>query len=463
LVWRRVLILLVAFPALANGHAEIFFPRLFSPSELASAGFVFLNPEPFAATVTVVLLDGGGFNASDSRPQAVFQVPPGGQIAKLGGELFPNAANGGWVYANNDSEGMQAFWLSYDAGITFLDGAEAAQYDTIGPDQIIPLVSGQAELNVINPNFNSLAWTARLFGAEGELAAPHTATLPIAGAFRNQVSAMFPGTDMSLARYIRIQTLGAPIASSVFIRNFLTPTDAAVLNGENAGPRTELDFPHIVSGMLNGADYTTVIGVTNLSASGQTVTITFSRNGEAPIEVSRVVSGSGALRETAQTLFGLTDGFQSGWVRVRGAAPVTGFAAYGDTAHGGLAAVPAGAARSTLFFSHIANGEPQWQTGLALLNAGSTAADVEIFAMTPSGSLIGRAAFVLEPGRKMANAIHELIPQTSGVNGGFIVVRTTNNAPLNGIELFYTQDLKVLSNVAAGKLAPGIVYSPPSP
>ncbi|MNC98391.1 hypothetical protein D3C83_163310 [compost metagenome] len=56
--------------------------------------------------------------------------------------------------------------------------------------------------------------------------------------------------------------------------------------------------------------------------------------------------------------------------------------------------------------------------------------------------------------------IHELIPETRGVNGGFIYVRTTNNVPIHGIELFYTEDLKVLSNVAAARLVPGIIFNP---
>src|SRR5690606_20897490 len=34
--------------------------------------------------------------------------------------------------------------------------------------------------------------------------------------------------------------------------------------------------------------------------------------------------------------------------------------------------------------------------------------------------------------------------------------------PLFGIELFFTRDLRILSNVAAGALAPGVTYTPPS-
>ena len=87
---------------------------------------------------------------------------------------------------------MQAFWLNYDADLTFLDGSAAVQYETIGADQIVALVAGQAELNIINPNFAKLTLTIRLFGSDGELAPAFTTDLPIAGAFQASVSTMFP-------------------------------------------------------------------------------------------------------------------------------------------------------------------------------------------------------------------------------------------------------------------------------
>jgi hypothetical protein len=109
--------------------------------------------------------------------------------------LFPHPAASGWVYVLNDTEGMQAFWLNYDASLTYLGGSEAAQYDTIGSDQIVPLVAADAELNIINPNFSKIALTIRLFGSEGELASAFMTELQIAGAFQSKVSAMFPSGD----------------------------------------------------------------------------------------------------------------------------------------------------------------------------------------------------------------------------------------------------------------------------
>jgi hypothetical protein len=75
--------------------------------------------------------------------------------------------------------------------------------------------------------------------------------------------------------------------------------------------------------------------------------------------------------------------------------------------------------------------------------------------------LIGTARLTIDPGKKIAKVIDELIPQTRGVNGGFVYVVSRDNVSLNGTELFYTQDLKVLSNVPAGKLVAGVPYTPP--
>jgi len=451
-----VLLALLVVPITAYGHAEIFFPKVFSVAELPTTGFVLLNPDTSLSTVNIYLLSTSGSVISGP---ALRRIEPGGQLSQLGRELFPTATNSGWVYVINDTEGMQAFWLNYDAGTTFMDGAEAFQYETIGADQIVPLVAGQSELNIINPNFTATPITIRLFGRDGELAPASSRQLPIAGALQAQASVMFPGVDMSQARYLRIQS-GLPIASTVLIRGFLVPIESAVINGSNVGTGTSMSFPHVINGALTGANYTTVIGVTNVSSATQSVTITLNPDGGSPISINRTLPANGALRETALDLFGLPTTFQGGWVNVTGTAPVAGFAAYADIVGGAIAVVPAGDSQTSLFFSHIADGPPQWQTGVALLNAGSDSALVEVYAMTPSGALIGKTTLSLSPGVKLAKVIHELIPETRGVNGGFVFVRTTNNVPLYGIELFYTEDLKVLSNVAAGKLS-GINFVPP--
>ena len=437
---------------------EIFFPKVFSAAELQTSGIVLLNPGAITANVMFYFLSAAGAPLTSNTAT----IGPGGQLARLGSELFPTANSDGWVYVITDVDGMQAFWLTYDTSMTFLDGAEAAQIDTVGTIQTIPFVTGNTELNVISlQSAITASITIHVFGTDGELTSPSVRRLPPAGALRAPLSDIFPNADLSGALYVQVVSPDAAIVSAALVRGFQRGSDVGVVNGLSGVSGTEIIFPHIVNGVLPNAEYTTAIGVINASDSPQTITITFNPEGSAPIVITRVLSPHGALRETAQSLFGLTSTFRTGWMRVTGTDVVFGFAAYADTLGGGFAVVPPATPQTDLFFLHIADGAPQWQTGLALLNTSTTAAEVEVLAVDPRGFLIGSATVTVEAGKKIAAVIHELISTIKGRNGGYVYVRSKTATPLYGLELFYTEDLKVMSNVAAGKLLKGVDFFPP--
>ena len=162
--------------------------------------------------------------------------------------------------------------------------------------------------------------------------------------------------------------------------------------------------------------------------------------------------------------FGIPTGFQNGWILITSASglPVTGFVAYAETNAGGVAVVPPQTeAQKDFLFSQIADLVP-WFTGLALLNTNSVAANVNVFALNPNGTLIGKTAFSLQPRAKTAKLLSELILQTQSrsSDGGFVFVQSSE--PLFAIELFFSRSLKILSNVSAGKLLSGITFAQPS-
>jgi hypothetical protein len=170
------------------------------------------------------------------------------------------------------------------------------------------------------------------------------------------------------------------------------------------------------------------------------------------------------LRARALDLFGLATDFQDGWVRVtsNSGLPLTGYIAYADSLGSGVAVVPPQQdADQQLLFAHIADLTP-WLTGIALLNTSTELANIEIFAMTPAGTLIGSTRLTLAPGTNIPRLLRDLVPQTQtrASDGGFLFVRS--NVPIYGIELFFSRNLQVLANVAAGRLGPGITYNPPS-
>jgi hypothetical protein len=454
---KLLLILSVlALPVTLLGQSTLHFPRAFTPADLATIGFAVVNPSAADATVNFRLLGASGNVVSLGTRTIRGQ----GQVAQLGSELFPNVTTAGWVEATSSTSGLQGFWIGGDFD-TYTDGAEAA---VPASDQILPLVAPRTEINIANPGNSTVVVTLHLRELNGvEFAAPVTATIPGLGVFQGMASAIFPNANFSQPTHIRLDSPGLFVATSV-VSGLLTPVDTGVVNGVNVSSAIpEMYFPHIVS----GGPYSTVLGITNLAATAQTVSIVYTRpNGTGPITVQRFVAGNGTLRETTESLFNFSE-LEIGWVKVSGTAPITGYIAYASIGTGAFALVPVQVTpRTSLLFAHIAD-LPPWSTGLALLNATTTPANVEVFAIYPDGGLVGgpettpTARFTLNPGEKYSKLVGEEIVGRS-INGGFVFVRTTNNVPLYGLQSFFTRDVKFFANIAAGSLAPGITFTPPT-
>ena len=460
-IMKQLLMVLsiLALPATLLGQSTINFPRSFTPADLGSTGFAVVNPGPSDATVTFRLLSASGTTVS-TWPQV---VRGRGQVARLGSEYFQGATTAGWVQATSSTSGLQGFWIGGDFS-TFTDGADGA---VPAADQVLPLVAQQTEINIANPNSSAISVTIHLRESNGvELSTPVTATIPGFGVFQSTASATFPGATFTEPKHIRVNSAGQFVATSV-VRGLLTPVDTGVANGVDVSSATaEMNFPHVVSGVLGGPNYSSVVGITNLASTTQIVTIVFTRqDGGSSLSVQRFVEAGGTFRETAQSLFNFSV-FENGWIKVTGTGPITGYVAYGETTGGAFAVVPVQVTpRTSMLFLQVAD-LPPWFSGLALLNATSTPANVEVFAMYPEGGLIGgpataaTASFTLAPGEKIGKLLGaEIVGRAA--SGGFVYVRTTNNVPIYGLELFLSRTNSIMANVSAGTVASGIVFTPP--
>lgn len=457
---------LLLFPAIAHAQSTLTFARVMEPPEFATTGYAVVNPGAASAAVTFRLYGIHGQIVSTS-PRT---IPARGQFARLGSELFPNASAAGWVEATSTSTGLRGFWLSGDFK-TFMDGADAA---VPAAELVVPLVTPESELNIVNSSSGDLAVLMRVYGEGGtELGlSPVVQPIRAKGFFRAQISNLFPSTEVS-ARHIHLMCT-MPFAASLIAKDFLTRPSRAVVNAVSPSTATrELNLPHVVHGRLGDVAYTGIVGITNLASSEQDVVLTFTpEDGSSPRSVQRTLRENGAIRSDLPSLFGLPNTFQNGSVRASGSLPIAGFIAYAEATASGVAVVTAQSeARAELLFAHIAD-LPPWLTGVALLNSSLLqSATVELFAMAPDGSLIGgaqnvsTARFLIPAGQKVAKLLSELIPQTqsraSASDGGFIFVRS--DVPLYGLELFFSRDLQILSNVPAATIAPGITYTPPAP
>jgi hypothetical protein len=450
----------MAFDVVAPQPSQLNFPRLLSPAELAVTGLALTNPSSTNANVAFTL-----YSASGSVLNSVnVTVPARQQYVKLGNEIFTTASEAGWIKATSDTVGLQSFWLGGNFS-SYMDGAAAAP---AARELVFSLVTSRTEISVANPGTGANTVVFRIYGSAGtELAAAVTRNIASNGIYVTNAATLFPSVNLD-SNTVSIRATGTlDIAGTSVTTDFPIGPSWAVVNGVDASLSLfEMNFAHVPTGPDSG--WLSVLGITSLSTSAQTLAITFTPVSGSPVQVTRTLAAGGTLRESAHTLFNFPPAYQEGWVKVAGTGPLNGFLAYGFTGSNGTAVVPGqGLAQSNLIFSHVAMG-PGWGTGLALLNATSTAANVQVYIMRKDGTLVGgaanvpTAAFTLPAGAKVAKLLEELVP-AANANDGFVYVRTTNSVPLYGLELFFTRDVQVIANVAAGVVDPSITYTPPAP
>jgi hypothetical protein len=426
--------------------------------------------------VTFTLISAAGGNVASTNRQIAARQG----FTELGNQIFPSASTAGWIRATSTSAGLQGFWLGGDfAAFNFMDGADAAA--GVAQELVFPLATASTEINIANlatatgsgGSVQSISntLTIRLLSSNGIEQFPPVVISNVAGngIYKNTLVNLFPSANFTSAVYVRVTGTGAMTGTSI-TTDFIHAPSWSVVNGVDPGtPATEVNFPHVPSGPETGAPkWTSQIGLTNFSASAQTLTITFNRLVGNPVTVTRNLAGRGVLRESVRDMFSFGAAPEDGWVRVSGTSPLGGFIAYGFDATSAVAVVPVQTTpRTTMIFSHVAN-SPFWGTGLALLNTSTVDANVEVFIMRRAGTLVGgaqnvlTAAFTLPAGQKRARLLTELVP-TANADDGFVYVRSVNNVPLYGLQLFFTSTIRMIANVAAGVIDPAIIYNPPPP
>ena len=167
--------------------------------------------------------------------------------------------------------------------------------------------------------------------------------------------------------------------------------------------------------------------------------------GPVPLELPDGVS----LRASVIDLFGLEDAgaIESGWIEISTDIPgLVGSAEIQLFDGEALSAIPLQPVQNPKFvFSHVARGYG-FSTGVAVVNSGSEAVTVVLELRNPASELLGTVGpVVLDPGNRLVGLISELFPGAGELSGG--TVRVLSDAPVTGVELFYGDDMRVLSAV----------------
>jgi hypothetical protein len=455
------------WPVFALAQSTLVFPHSFTEQDRQSTGFAIVNPGATAAAVTFALYGADGSTTATANRI----IPPRGQLAQLGSDLFPAATASGWVEVASAASGLQGLWLSGDfVNLNRGDGAVAASLVT---DQVFPWVPVLAELSIANPNTFPIAVTIKGFNEAGAEIGTHTRMLAAKGITRLDAWSI---VQTGILSYMRVRGT-AQFASAVVLKA-TSSLDNAVQNGIDVSSvpadATTLIFPHFVDGLPGTLDYESMLAVVNLSDS-RALNLRFQffpESGGAPVESEHLLSPLSVLRGIAADFFAYREfGFQNGYVRVEADGPIAGVVVYGFSGDGGETIAPAQwNPLTSLLFAHIAD-LPPWDTGIALQNPSDADAIVEVFAIDQTGTLIGGGAnvptarFTLPAGGKTAKLLSELIPQTQTRtdDGGYVFVRTANSLPVHALQLIFTRNLQILTTIPGGGLPPGMIYVPPNP
>jgi hypothetical protein len=438
----------------SEAQVRLNFPRLLSAQELTTTGLAFVNTSNSSVAADLSFYGSNGALLGKSP----LSVPAKGQVAKLASEVLPNVTTSTWIQVSSSSSELQGFEVVGDFA-RLVDIAGPASEST---QLAVIRFSKEDVISIANPGSQAATAQLTLNAVNGSVLT--TKSVPLAS-FQ---AASFRLGDLSNDDNIALVSITSNVAVSASLTTRVAGgDDIGVTNAApSANAPTTFFFPFTPSGPQGTSNWKTFLGIANVASTSQTVSITLNPDGGSPVTIQRNLSSGASVGDTVANLFSLSaNAFTGGWIRVSGTAGLAGVAAYQDSANGPFATVPSQSSGSTRFlFGHIAvlSG---WYTGIALLNNTTTAATVEVYAIDSNGQLIGAAAsFSLPANSRRTFLISDLVPDLlqRATDGGWVFVRTTNNVPILGFELFGHGIFPILANVQGFTLPSTSFFTPPA-
>jgi hypothetical protein len=436
------------------GSVHLAFPFRIQ-SDATYTGIALTNPLNTSVNVTFTPYDTTGNTLANPKTLA---IPANSQISELATDpsLFGpnfNIASSGTIVAVGNTPVLPGFYLLGDNSPgTRLDGA-TADLTTVS-SWVWPTVFHQAPtpfttFELFNPSASTANVTLNLFDSNGTQVLP-TATLsiPASGSVTQSIQQIFPSLNLgSLSGGYVIGQSDTPVVARETFGNAL---DSNVLPGQPAQALTTFFWPHFAS----GAGYTTELTFINLSAIlNVSVNLTISlldTNGNPIAQTPLSVPQSGQVIRTIGSLFPALDAstLTTGYVRVD-VSPIqvgpfvftpllAGSLRFSASNGSGSAALPlVTPALSEFVYSHVAE-SAVYYTGIAMLNTNTTAASVSVQVFTAAGTSVGTTLLTLQPGQRVAELLHQLMPATAGQSGGWIHI--LSNQPISSFSLYASYD-----------------------
>ena len=332
-----------------------------------------------------------------------------------------------------------------------------------------------------NPNDAPLGAIVRLVGFDGIVRTQTPINLPARG-FTERESDLLFGMERIDQGYVVVQCdePGGIAFSLIQVGDTLLGNPPTRVSGSHSAYSAQL-----AHGSLGGIDLMTLVRVINLSDQPRSVELTSVAENGALIQTLDPVQlqpGEAVEIEGAEVL-----GLGSQALEIEGAqAPgLTGVASarvgslivnsdwsgvVGDVVFGESGTFRFGAQLllqhqgfERALFGHVANStaeDPRDQTftGIALFNPNLADAQVAMVVAGSAGQPTGGLEFVLRAGERLSRTLLELVPESVGQVGGYVLVQSS--LPLIGQELFGNNNLDYLSAVPPTSSSQGMAAQP---
>ena len=391
---------------------------------------------------------------------SVRTVGAGQQLARLGREFFKaqlNVRREGWMRIRSSTPELAGFFLygngltgpstKMDGAVAFSSGSRLLYFTRIfdGPGTFPSENSDQVArttLALANPMNQQAVVRLTLYGSDGApLAGPKSFNLAGQSRLAGSITDLFGSVGGVSHGHVRVDVTEGP---GVVGFELIELGDTVLgLNATETGEARILYSAQLASGEGTG------------DAGGYFTSIKLINSGEEETEVQLAAyhSDGNSLGRTHQLRLAPQESFQAnaseifalevpdesilvGSVGIDSTRPgLIGDVIFGDPAGGeyGAALTLDTEPLRRAVFSQVANGErmagdtlPPIFTGIAVFNPGDVSTEVSLKVFDSKGILQGEAAGrVLEPRARFSDLIQNLVPQSRGLLGGFVVLEST--------------------------------------
>src|SRR5437867_756462 len=253
--------------------AESYVPAL-QATDGADLGLALVNPTLAEARVTLTArsYNGSVIQADGITNPVSLTLPASGQLALRTAELFGSGISGraGWVEISPSTPAVKGFFMSFDSGLSFIDGAELTRPAS---QLVFAKVSGSGSptvLCLVNTASHAVDGTISLYRNDGQLFAAHAMNLPAFSGFNRAIDELVPSA-VGFDGYVVVQTACAGSESLIGFETYRNQSDIALIRAFPESARRRTGFlPHLA---VHGG-YLTTLTMVNSSDQSQLLQIT---------------------------------------------------------------------------------------------------------------------------------------------------------------------------------------------